>query len=939
MRDKLKQVSDKYKSKLKVVHINAQSLNNSGHYCEFTDAFSNSEIDIIAVSETFFQENSRTELPNYKIFNINRVGRSGGGVALYVKHNLKASLLSKSNGESGEPEYVIIEVKFGNETLLVSCVYRPPKIGYLETFLDEMYYLLPNFNYSIICGDFNARFGSGSYESKLVKELFEKCDHTCIPYEATFHTEHCDSMLDVIASNFNEKIIEYGQCAAPAFSNHDLIYVVANFSIPPAKKKLIKYRDFKNIDEVALLEDANNAPWHEVYDCSDIDSKVEKFNDIFLELIDKHAPVKTFSAKNNASPWMNNEIRRLIDLRDKSRDKFLKSKATQDFGVYKSLRNKTKQEIRNAKIRYYHEIFKDNQSPNKMWANIRSLGIGKAKLNVNDFPVTPNDLNNHYLNVSKIENQSLAEETELMYSSDYDFNKAFHFKFVTALEIKNIIVGIKSNAVGVDGVSIKFLKLILDVVMYVLEHIFNYCLQSSVFPSVWKCANVLPLPKVSNPTKCADFRPVSILCILSKALEKVVHDQLYEYAMQNNLFNPHQSGFRKGHSTVTALLKIADDIRKAIDERKLTLLVLLDFSKAFDRVNHNLLLVKLKKLGCSISVVNWFKQYLSNRKQRVMSGDDFVSDWNFVETGVPQGSVLGPLLFVLYLFDISSVLVHTKCHLYADDTQIYTNFHIDNVSDAVKLVNDDLCNLVTYVSSHNLYLNVAKTQPIIIGSGQYINRLKVTDVPQIVINDISVPYCEEVTNLGVIFDSTLSWRQHSTNVIRKVFSSLAQARRSFDCLPTSVRIRIVQCLILPQIDYGSLLFTDMSKTLLSKLQKAENACIRFCTNASRFEHITPYYVKLGLLKLVDRRVVFNASLVWKVIKKNQPEYLREMFKFSARHCDRLVIPQHRTSKYSDSFCVTSCRIYNDYHIHNYLHCVTDCALKSNIKKCVSATYS
>jgi hypothetical protein len=212
-------------------------------------------------------------------------------------------------------------------------------------------------------------------------------------------------------------------------------------------------------------------------------------------------------------------------------------------------------------------------------------------------------------------------------------------------------------------------------------------------------------------------------------------------------------------------------------------------------------------------------------------------------------------------------------------------------------------------------------------------------VPQISINGVSVAYCDEVKNLGVVFDSTLSWRQQSNNVVRKIFSSLAQARRHFDCLPNTIRFRIVQSLILPLLDYGSAIFTDMNKTVCDKLQKAENACIRFVTNTSRFDRITPSYVKLGLNKLVDRRTVSTASLAWKVIKYNEPAYLREMFNYSSRHCDKLVIPVHRTSKFSNSFCVSVCRLYNNYSIHNYLHCNTVCSLKRQLKLCFLNSYS
>ncbi len=376
-----------------------------------------------------------------------------------------------------------------------------------------------------------------------------------------------------------------------------------------------------------------------------------------------------------------------------------------------------------------------------------------------------------------------------------------------------------------------------------------------------------------------------------KVLEKIAHDQMYAFAESNKLINDLQSGFRKGHSTTTALIKVADDIREAIDRKKISLLVLLDFSKAFDRVNHRLLLIKLRRLGFSASVIKWLQHYLTGRMQRIFSGEDFISEWALVQTGVPQGSVLGPLLFILYLHDISNCLRHTNYHLYADDTQIYKHFKLEEVNEAVAHVNEDLKNLTTYISLHNLCLNVGKTQPIVIGSGNFVNRFKkLVDLPLVKINNAEVQYMEEVNNLGIIFDDTLCWRPQCNKMISKVFGTLAQARRNMSYLPTPIRKRIVQCLIMPLLDYGSQLFTDMNKTYTDKVQKAENACIRFITSATRFEHISPYYVQLGLLKYQDRRNLAVATLTWKIIKNNAPHYLRQKFDFSRRHDNLLIMP-------------------------------------------------
>lgn len=211
------------------------------------------------------------------------------------------------------------------------------------------------------------------------------------------------------------------------------------------------------------------------------------------QLLEKHSPVKTIKVKNDEPPWMSNEIRLMLNKRDKARVKSLKTKDPYDCKLFKELRNQTKQQCRNARVKYYHEVFDGNKSPSKLWATIRSLGMGKPRKNCADnFPVSAYELNKHYLNVPKIDYTELAKETEAIYNEmdcDTELDNLFHFKFVPAKDIHKIIMNFKSIAVGVDGISLTFVKMFQDVIIYVLEHILNFCLQSSVFPSLWKCAN------------------------------------------------------------------------------------------------------------------------------------------------------------------------------------------------------------------------------------------------------------------------------------------------------------------------------------------------------------------------------------------------------------------------------------------------------------------
>lgn len=346
-------------------------------------------------------------------------------------------------------------------------------------------------------------------------------------------------------------------------------------------------------------------------------------------------------------------------------------------------------------------------------------------------------------------------------------------------------------------------------------------------------------------------------------------------------------------------------------------------SKAFDCVHHELLLIKLEYLGFSKAVIDWFNSYLSNRCHRVFVNNDLFSEWAEIITGVPQGSVLGPLLFLLYLMDLPNIIKNCVHHAYADDLQIYCHFDTYNIEENLQKVQEDVLNVIKFCNSHNLILNVEKTQIIIFGTSQYLNQIYSNGVSPFVINDCVIPYSASVKNLGIFMDSTLSWNEHCAHVIQKVFSILAQLKRNFSFIPYKVRKLLVNTLLFPHIDYAAVVFSDMSVTNNCKLQKLQNSCIRFICGARRCEHVTPFYKELGILKVVDRRTFGIATLIFKIMKTEQPCYLYQNYVFTSNintrttrsNKSRMQIPNHRLEKYHNSFYLQSIKNWNDFELY------------------------
>ena len=268
---------------------------DSAHYTEFCNDFSNGDVDIIGVSETFYRETSLIRLENYSVINVNRKDRNGGGVAIYVRKGLQSKVLSTSKGEAGKPEYIICEILVGSTKILFACVYRPPHVGYMDIFQDDICNYITQYKYTFICGDLNARFGTDDdeYEAKIVSDILTSCNLTPIPYEATYHTGHSHSILDIIASNCSDLVLDYGQTTAPGFSAHDLIYAVFNLNVPRFQRRTVTYRDYKSLEEPVLIEYANTLPWDEMYLTHDINNKLCLFNKLMLQVFERCIPIKT----------------------------------------------------------------------------------------------------------------------------------------------------------------------------------------------------------------------------------------------------------------------------------------------------------------------------------------------------------------------------------------------------------------------------------------------------------------------------------------------------------------------------------------------------------------------------------------------------------------------------------------------------------------------
>ena len=330
-----------------------------------------------------------------------------------------------------------------------------------------------------------------------------------------------------------------------------------------------------------------------------------------------------------------------------------------------------------------------SKNPKKVWSIVNRI-LTKQQTRIKQHP---SDLNSHFTTLaSKLANKENALSKLPDISSMQENSNGFKIQRTNYDQIKKIILGLKNDcSSGYDNIPVRFIQLVSDHLISPLVHIIKNSIDKKFFPNSWKIARVCPIPRVDQPTSVKDFPPISVLPILSKVCERVILQQLCNFIEQESLYTTTQSGFRKGHSTTTVLLKIRDDIKRAMNKSEVTVEFLVDYSNAFDTIDQNILLEKLLKFNFSPQVIEIIFSYISDRKKYVQVNDKS-SEMSNMYFGVPQGSILGPAVFNLYVADLSEILPSTSAQ-YTDDTTIYDSCKNSEIKLCAQNLEKDLNNL------------------------------------------------------------------------------------------------------------------------------------------------------------------------------------------------------------------------------------------------------
>ena len=878
-------------------------------------------ISAICLNECWIKPDSdlsSINLPNYNMFCLrgNRAGHGHCGLVIYVHTQFKSSNVILHQ-ESTDWDYLCVELshcKPKSKKYLLCNIYRLPGliVDEFKLFVDQFSSFLTsirNVNLSaFICGDFNidllkidSNKHFGSYFDRILAKVF--FPRITLPTRLSETSNHdSNTLIDNILTNI---IDENDQCKSGILindlSDHKMIFTYQENSTYIEKvQKLIEIETNSNISIQNFIDELKSLNiYDQLYHSLDHDPQENYV--IFSQLLrfakNKHMPkkkVKFNRKKHKKCKWMTTEILNSINTKDKLYKKLIQTDV-ENIAIYtilkeefKTHRAQLRKNIREAKRIYYKRIFDTFKNDIKKTWSIINEGLNnnsKCKIQsdffvdgrmINEPNEIANSFNDYFINIGVL----LSEQIRPVCSySDYlinPTNKRFIFKEVNENKILNIIDKLKNkSSYGHDTLSNKLIKLSRNVLAKPITLLINQTLKTGIFPHDLKISRVKPLFKSGDSSQISNYRPISLLPSISKIFENVMFYQVLEYLNDSNLLCIEQFGFRPGHSTELAALRITDHLTKQMDKMKVPINIYIDLSKAFDTLNHSILVEKLTYYGIRDNANKLFANYLSGRHQYVEYNDS-KSRTRVITTGVPQGSILGPLLFLIYINDLPSVSTVFDMLMYADDTTLYCNIN-EELNDFT--INNELGKIDDWLTSNKLCLNAKKTKFMIFHSHQ-----RIIAQPKLTINNTDIEQVKQFNFLGLILNSQLTWSSHIEHISKKISRVIGVMYRLKHIYPQSVLLMLYNSLIVPHFSYCILIWgsTIENGHTIHLLQKK---ALRLVTNEDYIAHTEPICKLLNQLKVTDMFRLAIWKFYYKLMNNALPVYFHAMKPMLPQICD------------------------------------------------------
>jgi len=915
------------RSKLSIVNFNIRSFaSNVDQFLSYLQTV-DFHFHIFCFTETWFaSEECSLGLEGYQAHHTVREGR-GGGVSIYCCTAINSDKLEDLSFVNEDIEICTIRAVTKQFNIIVIAVYRPPN-GSIAAFCDKLFSLLAESSIAggeiVLVGDFNINLllsGSGDVDVDIFANVLHSVSflpHITKPTRfPSGNQAGTPSLLDQIW--FNRLYPCRSGIMISDISDHmPNFLIMLNRDLNISAKTRIMFRDHSEANMNIFLSKISYNALLEGNAESDLSLLVQNFQRRLDELYCLSFPIKIkyISQKRFSKPWLNDAL--LGAIKRKSNNFKLLKLGLISPEYYARYRNSVTKMVRKAKQDYYHACFERSKNDSKQtWRTIRRLvncNTNKTKVrsivldnncNVSSELEIVDHFNKHFANVGNLINNSVPPPNGDPIDNITSVENSFYIFPVSENEVLKTILKLKNSRYGIDSIPTFVFKRAATSLVGTVTRLINRSFNDGIFPDCLKYAQVIPVHK-AGPTDCIDnYRPISILPMLSKIFEKCMYVRLIGFLDKFKLLSVSQFGFRKGSSTSDAVLKFMKYVYDGLDERCHTLGLFIDLRKAFDTVDHDSLLKKMEKYGVRGVASFWFKSYLCNRYQCVRIGNSR-SDFAPIAVGVPQGSVLGPLLFLLYINDLPSIS-HSACFsLFADDTTIAirNNSYDKLISEANVLLDA----LYSWTRNNRLSLNTDKSNALLIS-----NRNTDIQTPYLItIGESPLWYVESVKFLGVHLDRKLNFGQHVRYISSKLSKTVGIFYRIREFVPESVLVSLYYSLFYPYLIYCVLVWGNTNESLINMIITLQKRVLRLITSQGFMAHTSPLFYRTGILKFKDIYRYFVGVDMYLKQGSNSVEFLSH--DYFTRNRSNPITPFHRLAQSQRSIDFQGPLIWNSIPI-------------------------
>lgn len=829
--------------------------------------------------------------------------------------------------------------KNGNKTYCIICAYRSPE-GCYETFLEKLNHAIlrayQKSDYILLFGDLNVDYLlSNNIRTKLLMDILDTYNlhiATNLPTRLTLNKDGLTkgTAIDYAIHNLPQEDIG---CRVEdlGFSDHLSI----NFAYKQPHVKTTQHGTYKirNINEQNLANLSNELHqinWKSLESANNVHVAFETFLQIFTETVEKHCPIITKKISNNNKPWVTPDIKKRSD---ELKDMHWLLRNFKDHELerhYKQKQKEYKKYIQNRKHEYYKNVIDNADNKTKKIWNLVNNQLGKKKQIINIELKTSDDDIKESKNAANILgtyfSTSARNSVESRYGRDIPRNttgkkclaNTFFCSSITTEEVVSTINDLKNSSPGIDEISTKIVKNVKAEIVEPLTFLLNWCLQSGDFPNVLKTAKVIPIYKRGDPSMPSNYRPISLLSVFSKILERILYRRIYNFMTKYNCISTSQHGFLPNKSTETASIELINYILSEIDKGNYVLGVYFDFSVAFDTIESSILLEKISKLGLRGPIHNLIKDFLTNRKITVKCNEIQSAEYN-LDMGVVQGSVCGPLLFLLFANDLPQHIPYGKTVMYADDTSIIISSH--DQREINNYLQTTLHEFEKWTQTNKLLLNEEKTICI-----NFYNRKSLGCPLTATIGNTTLSLTNEVKYLGTHLDEELTWSTNLNKIHSKLNSGYYAILNLKKCFDTKTLIEIYYALIYPHISYNITLWGVAAN--VNTIFVKQKRIVRLLFNLGYMETCKPYFIKYRILTIYCLYIL----KVLKYIRLNINDMVKsnEYHSYNTRHNNILMIMRHKTTLFEKSPIYMGIKFYNK--LPNYIKELSVKEFNKEVKK-------